>query len=125
MEIIAVPSPGAAESAPKPRFFELVGWSWLIVGVLGVLFGLLSLHSLTQLDTLRASFARPPFSDWPEVRSLLLGLLDWYGPLTFAQLALAAATAVAAWRFLERREGGRLALAALNILTLGAATAGF
>jgi len=101
----------------KPRFFNVVGWSWLAMGILGVLFGLLSLPSIFQVDQVRALLQTQSANSLPELVDFTDKLLDYYGVVTVIQLVLAILLSWISWKFLAGQNWARLALSTYNGLT--------
>lgn len=109
----------------KPKWFDVVGWSWLVMGLLGIMFGVLSLPSLRQLDRLKTLLSEHGLTAFPELAVLSDRLLRLMAPLTYAQLILSLIMTAAAWLFLNRKNSGRVGLIWINggvgVLTVGGA----
>ncbi|OVE77799.1 hypothetical protein BVX98_01885 [bacterium F11] len=102
----------------SPRFFLLIGWSWLVLGALGVLLGILSLPSLFQVDHIRTLFDKQPYSQIPGFQMMVEKVIRYYVPLTFGQLTFSIGICWASWFFLIRKNIGRLVLSVFNVVSM-------
>jgi len=98
----------------KPALFEMVGWSWFIMSLLGVLFGVLSLPSLFQLDHLKALLSNSAYNQFPTILDSFNKLIDLFVPMTLIQLGLSAVMTWVSWAFLKRKNWARLVLSGIN-----------
>lgn len=101
-----------------PPYFLLVGWSWLVFGLLGLLLGVLNIPSFFYLDNVRAILRQPPFDAYPLMAEPLLKGLNLLIPLTLLQIGLSIVMSLFSWFFLKRKNWARLALSAVNLVTL-------
>lgn len=103
----------------KPKFFAVIGWSWLIFGATGSFFGLLSLPALFQVDELRNLLgSQAGMESLPGFGNLLDRIFGLLVPVTIIQLILSFLTVWTGWEFLKRQNWARLGLSAINLITI-------
>ena len=112
------PSP----SIPKaPPFFQTVGWSWLLMGALTLVLGLLSLPSLFSTQELQSLFSRPEFTPYPMMGEMVASWLRFLPVVVVAHILVGGIMVWVSWQFLQRQNWARWGLSAVNAASMGVA----
>ena len=96
-----------------PWMFETIGWSWLVLSAIGLIFNIFSLAFIPSEDTIHKLLA--PFVMLNPADLAHVGtILSWALPVTALQMVLSVLATWASWAFLKRENWGRLVLAVMN-----------
>lgn len=102
----------------KPKLHGLIGWSWLVLGALGILTGVISLISIPAMSNPNLWLNQPGMEALQPYADSMRRMAAWALPSAIAQLVFSGLMTYAAWLFLQGRNRGRLLLSGLNALLM-------
>jgi len=106
------------EIKTKPKFFSLVGWSWVSLGIMGVLAGALGLLSIPGILTMKRMLFNAEEGFSPEMGEAVYPFLRWWIPGVIIKFVLSALLTYVSFVFLKGKRWAYLTLMWLNYWVL-------
>lgn len=103
-------------ATPRPTGVTVIGWSWIILGILMIFSGAMGLFAYLMLNEAIDGYDLPPHA--PSILGASVWIFENFVPLIIAQTLIALIAVIGGIQFLRRRVWARVVLEVLSWLSL-------